>query len=649
MKKFKIGDEEYSEEINTTYDQDKEIGDAPQALYSELSNAEPIDAKTGEDFMDIDMGEDAGEGIMDTVNDIITGDWIYTKKEKEIVKKIMDSENEPKGFETVWKQLGYESLNKDGTGVKKSTRGLNPNKTPRPLLSYVYVSKSDCEICKQYDGMTFATDSPNRPVIPRLEKGDGKRPFTHPHCKCKWVVPFGKADLKNFDQIHAGEAYNDVTGSYQCDVCGELFDQYNENPNYEYRQHMRIHQAMESKTSCVDEMDHEPRFYTSNDVCVKCGQSLHEENGEWYALADRLKTSESHEDYETKTKSWLSMKGIDYDELSSIEKDVSIIKYILHKRQSKESTPIVNIAKLIAKEFDPSILADPTVLDLLHHIGLPMHDMLAELGYNVIDSLKMPIEDLLPRIKSGLILEAFQEMDHPRGQPKNAGQFASKGGSSNNSRKKGSIKNRLLGKYKMFTGDFVDKQIKKSESTRRNAEPVNQKIQDDLKQIKNVEVTGRIKEIESMIGKIGRKPEEYRDVSELYDVSGVRAMAKDLNGVQATVNYIKENYDIITEKDNIDQDRNGYRSYHVIVKDKSGIKSEIQVRTANQDTWANWYHNTFYKPDNKEIQDFYNTNKGAIDMYSGTMSQYFYELDSGLHPLRPDCPPAIEEEVGCMQ
>ena len=188
MTEFEIGDDEYTEEVNTSYDQNQPIGDTPQALNTEWSNSEPIDAKTGQDFLTINNGS---EGWRDTLDDIISGDWIYTDEEKEFLYG--------KEFKTVWQQLGYESLNQDGSGVARATRGINPNKTPQQVLSFVYVSKSDCPICKQYDGQTWSIDSPNRPVIPRLEKGNKSRPFTHPHCKCKWVNVFLTKDQGSID------------------------------------------------------------------------------------------------------------------------------------------------------------------------------------------------------------------------------------------------------------------------------------------------------------------------------------------------------------------------------------------------------------------------------------------------------------------
>jgi len=108
-----------------------------------------------------------------------------------------------------------EKLNKNGTGVKRATRGVNPKKTKAKVLQFVYVSKSECDICRQYDGKAFSTDSPNRPIIPRLESQGkkGTRPYTHPNCKCKWVRPFSDAGIKNFDDVR-GDTFTSggVTG-----------------------------------------------------------------------------------------------------------------------------------------------------------------------------------------------------------------------------------------------------------------------------------------------------------------------------------------------------------------------------------------------------------------------------------------------------
>ena len=66
-------------------------------------------------------------------------------------------------------------------------------------MKFDYVSQSGCDVCAYYDGMTFGRDSPNRPIIPRLEsqgKG-GDRPYTHPNCKCRWIKVFNEASTNN--------------------------------------------------------------------------------------------------------------------------------------------------------------------------------------------------------------------------------------------------------------------------------------------------------------------------------------------------------------------------------------------------------------------------------------------------------------------
>ena len=173
MTEFEIGDDEYTE-VNTSYDQDKEIGSTPSAYFA---HSQPMNAKNGGDekFKSRDQQQ-----------------WYHATDQTYL-------DDEPHEN----RKVEGEKLNKNGTGVRRATRGVNPEKTKAKVLQFVYVSKSECDICRQYDGMAFATDSPNRPIIPRLEsQGDeGSRPYTHPNCKCKWVRPFSDAGIKNFDDM----------------------------------------------------------------------------------------------------------------------------------------------------------------------------------------------------------------------------------------------------------------------------------------------------------------------------------------------------------------------------------------------------------------------------------------------------------------
>ena len=195
------------EEVNTAYDQNQPIGDTPSDYPA--VGGEPIDARNGNDFF--------------------------------TVKKLQEDNKTDKEFKNVWQKLdnmvkesySEEKLNKDGTGVKVARRGVNPNNTPHKVLQFMYVSKSDCDICKQYDGISFPLDSPNRPVIPRLESvsSRSKRPYTHPNCKCKWIIPISDIGYQNLIQARGVEAKSKE--DYKSALDKIINSVKNQNPNFD--------------------------------------------------------------------------------------------------------------------------------------------------------------------------------------------------------------------------------------------------------------------------------------------------------------------------------------------------------------------------------------------------------------------------------
>ena len=224
------------EEVNTTYDQNQPIGDTPSD-YPAIGG-EPIDARNGNDFFTVKKLQEDNKtdkefkNVWQELDKIVEESYIKENlksiSDKELLEKrdyiygtyrhrsyLNDIENEirkrglgnPDWHKDDKAEL-VEKLNKDGTGVKVARRGVNPNKTPHKVLQFMYVSKSDCDICKQYDGISFPLDSPNRPVIPRLESvsSRSKRPYTHPNCKCKWIIPISDIGYQNLIQARGGEA-----------------------------------------------------------------------------------------------------------------------------------------------------------------------------------------------------------------------------------------------------------------------------------------------------------------------------------------------------------------------------------------------------------------------------------------------------------
>lgn len=162
------------------------------------------------------------------------------------------------------------------------------------------------------------------------------------------------------------------------------------------------------------------------------------------------------------------------------------------------------------------------------------------------------------------------------------------------------------------------------------------------------EVLGRVKEVESAVEKIARKP-KYGRADNLQDISGTRVVAKSIDEVMGIVKKIKETYEVLEEDDFISRPNDGYRSYHITARDSNGLDFEIQVRTANQDTWGDWAHNV-YKPLTPEQEEALKANREVVDDYRLRTSAYFYSQDTHSGPSLdpPDCPPIVKQTFGCI-
>jgi ppGpp synthetase/RelA/SpoT-type nucleotidyltranferase len=256
--------------------------------------------------------------------------------------------------------------------------------------------------------------------------------------------------------------------------------------------------------------------------------------------------------------------------------------------------------------------------------------------------------------------EAFVEQEHPRdhgkftkkgsgtGPDKNVPQHNKDFGTGKATKNKESVARQIKDQYPQLDDKFIKTQLDKADELRNDMIKPHKQLCDELQsKFKNVVVAGRIKEADSMVGKLARRPDDYKIVSDLNDVSGIRATAKNIGEIQQVVDYVKEHYDIIQEKDNINEDRGGYRSYHAVVM-KDGVKHEFQLRTENQDKWANYAHDNFYKPATRQQADFFSRHKSRINDYTLEMSNYFYAKDMGRNIKEPDCPPVIRLVVDCL-
>lgn len=168
----------------------------------------------------------------------------------------------------------------------------------------------------------------------------------------------------------------------------------------------------------------------------------------------------------------------------------------------------------------------------------------------------------------------------------------------------------------------------------------------------NRSVYGRTKSPESALEKLQRKPDIYRKLSDLKDVSGTRIESDNIEDVYKDADNIKtaltsQRFKIAEEKDYIKNPKDYYKSYHIIAE-KDGKFAEIQVRTKNQTKMANFAHDRIYKADvetQKELAKY----EEQIHEYLMDLSDYFTAQDMGETAALPDCNQIIYNLVGCYE
>ncbi len=164
-------------------------------------------------------------------------------------------------------------------------------------------------------------------------------------------------------------------------------------------------------------------------------------------------------------------------------------------------------------------------------------------------------------------------------------------------------------------------------------------------------VKARTKKLESALGKMVRKP-KYKRADMLQDGTGARIIHQSIAEVQSTVEQLRKKYRVVEEDDYITKPHPSdptYRSHHLIVEDEDGLQKEIQVRTANQNKFADWNHNV-YKPLTRAQADLVSSHKNVISAYAKAYSDHVFSVDSGDDtPVpKPKCPDEVRAAVGCL-
>jgi ppGpp synthetase/RelA/SpoT-type nucleotidyltranferase len=166
--------------------------------------------------------------------------------------------------------------------------------------------------------------------------------------------------------------------------------------------------------------------------------------------------------------------------------------------------------------------------------------------------------------------------------------------------------------------------------------------------VTDISVTGRTKVLESTLGKLIRKP-KYKSADNLQDGTGMRVVCKSVQDVRKAVQGVRDNFEVVEEDNYIDTPQGDYRSHHLIVRDSDGLQKEIQIRTGNQNTWADWFHDV-YKPMTPKQLEAAEQHGEVLGDYAGAMADYFWQVDQGKDPgAPPPCPQAVAETpFGCL-
>ena len=125
-------------------------------------------------------------------------------------------------------------------------------------------------------------------------------------------------------------------------------------------------------------------------------------------------------------------------------------------------------------------------------------------------------------------------------------------------------------------------------------------------------ITSRLKDKDSLKGKIDRKDGKYESISDITDIVGIRIITYFSKDVDRIAEIIESEFDVdrdnsIDKRESLEPDRFGYCSVHYVVKMSQqrlklrecaafkGLKCEIQIRSILQHAWAEIEHDIGYK------------------------------------------------------
>lgn len=173
-------------------------------------------------------------------------------------------------------------------------------------------------------------------------------------------------------------------------------------------------------------------------------------------------------------------------------------------------------------------------------------------------------------------------------------------------------------------------------------------------------ITSRLKDKESLKGKIDKKGNKYSSISDITDIVGVRIITYFSEDVDKVAEIIEKEFDIdrentIDKRDALGDDKFGYCSLHYVVRMSKqrlklreysaykDLKCEIQIRSVLQHAWAEIEHDIGYKSAitiPKEIRRKFSRIAGLLEL----ADKEFNEIRTSLHEYENKASNNIDKE-----